>query len=476
MSIRTALATIIKGIVPSFGWPVLGRGGGWYPVIREAFAGAWQRNITFDRRDELMGNSVIYACTTRIANDIAKLPVNLVEFKQGIWKVVEENSPYWPVLRKPNKYQNRIQFYVCWMLSKLMYGNTYVLLIRDERRIPIAMHVLNPCRVRPAIGPDGSVWYELAMDELAGITGRMGLPASEIIHDLMNPLFHPLCGIPPLFAAALTATQQGRAQHFAAKFYENMSRPGGLLSFPSELTKEKMLEYKEILESGFSGENLGRIMVTGGGAKFDAIGYPAQQSQLVEGLRWGVEDIARPYQMPLHKIGAGPVPTSNNVEALNQQYYDDCLQPHFEQIELCLDEGLGLTDVTGRPRWTFGTEFDLDNLLRMDSATHITSLAAGTGAGIYSINEARLKRNLPPADGGEEPILQQQNWPLSQIASRELPERPQLGNEPPSSQEAGPTPGTPAGPDTDAEDAKALVDAVLAKFYAKSIEKALADG
>jgi len=414
-----------------------------------------------------MSNSTIYACTTRIPNDIAKLPINLVELKNDIWLVVKTDSPFWPVLRKPNKYQNRIQFYVCWVLSKLMYGNTYVLKIRDLRGIVIAMHVLNPTRVKLAITPSGEVWYRLSLDELVGIPQEIALPASEIIHDLMNPLFHPLCGVPPLFAAALTATQTGRIQHFAAQFYANMSRPSGILTAPGELSTEKAKEYKEAWETNFSGENLGRIAVAGGGLKFEAIGWPAQQSQLIEQLRWGVEDIARAFAMPLHKIGAGPVPTSNNVEALNQQYYDDCLQPHIEAIELCLDEGLALTDVEGRPRWTLGTEFDLDNLLRMDSATQIASLAVGTGSGIYSINEARLKRNLPNTAGGDTPYLQEQNWPLRDLAKRELPTRPLTAPESLPSDEPDDEPN---------EEAKALFDCVIAKFNEASITKYLAHG
>jgi len=466
--------TVITKALPSFnlsrysgGMSTVAGSGGWYSLVRESFAGAWQRNITLDRRDGLMSNSTIYACTTRIANDISKLPINLVEeVEPDIWEVVRAASPFWPALRKPNKYQNRIQFYVVWLLSKLMYGNTYVLKIRDERGIVFAMHILSPTRVAVAVAPNGEVWYQLSQDDLAGIKQQFALPASEIIHDRMNPLFHPLCGIPPLFAAALTATQGARAQQFAAKFFENMARPSGVLVTPGELSTEKQKEYKEAWESGFSGDNIGRIAVMGGGLKFEAIGWPAIQSQLVEQLEWGVADIARAYGMPLHKIQAGPVPTSNNVEALNQDYYQDCLQPHIESIELCLDEGLELTDVAGRPRWTLGTEFDLDNLLRMDSATQITSLATGTGAGIYSINEARKKRNLRPAAGGGEPILQQQNWPLSQIANRELPKR----------EGETPAPGTPIDDAANDDESKALFDSVIAKFNQASIMKALANG
>ena len=100
--------------------------------------------------------------------------------------------------------------------------------------------------------------------------------------------------------------------------------------------------------------------------------------------------------MPGYKIGVGPMPTNNNVEALEQQYYSGCLQIFLEAMELCLDEGLGMGP-------GMGTEFDLDGLLRMDSAAMYEALGKGVGAAILKPNEARKKLNLPPVAGGDTP-------------------------------------------------------------------------
>src|SRR5688500_11503682 len=101
-------------------------GRGWFRIF-ESFTGAWQMNITVDR-DLVLSYHAVYACMTLIASDIAKLRVKLVERdNDGIWSEVMANSPFWPVLRKPNSFQNRIQFWENWVLSKLMRGNTYVL-------------------------------------------------------------------------------------------------------------------------------------------------------------------------------------------------------------------------------------------------------------------------------------------------------------------------------------------------------------
>jgi phage portal protein BeeE len=80
-----------------------------------------------------------------------------------------------PALRKPNRFQNHIQFKESWAISKLTRGNTYVLIERDQRGVPSAFYVLDPSRVKVLVAPDGAVFYELQIDNLAGLE-RNGWP------------------------------------------------------------------------------------------------------------------------------------------------------------------------------------------------------------------------------------------------------------------------------------------------------------
>jgi len=44
---------------------------GWWPVIRESFAGAWQRGVTVPVEDAL-AHPTYWACVTLAAGDVAK--------------------------------------------------------------------------------------------------------------------------------------------------------------------------------------------------------------------------------------------------------------------------------------------------------------------------------------------------------------------------------------------------------------------
>lgn len=402
-----AKALVLNAIAPSW----------WWGTIRESFSGAWQKNVTVETRENLLTNSAIFACVTGIASDIAKMRVKLSRDEGGIWVEITTGSPWLPLLRKPNRYQNRIQFLIQWVISKLLAGNTYALKQRDGRGVVSALFILDPRRVIPLVAEDGSVYYELQVDHLSELIDSVTVPASEIIHDRMPTLWHPLVGVSPLYACALAGTLGNRILNTSTGFFENQAMPGGLLTAPGRITDETAARLKKDFEEKFTGANRGRLAVLGDGLKFEVMQMTAEAAQLAEQLKLSREEIATAFHYPLFKLGGPMPPYAGNVEALITAYYTDCLQVLVESIELCLDEGLELP--SGQ-----GTEFDLDNLMRMDTTTLVLANKEAVGAGIKSPNEARFSLNLKPTVGGETPYLQQQNYSLAALAKRDAMDDP----------------------------------------------------
>ena len=298
------------------------------------------------------------------------------------------------------------------MTSKLVHGNMYALKERDQRGVVTALYILDPNRVRPLVADDGSIYYELSRDNLTGLQDdRLVVPAKEIIHDVMVPLYHPLCGVSPIAACGLPATQGLAIQNNSTRFFQNGGRPGGIITAPGHINEAMALRLKAHWESSYSGENMGKTAVLGDGLQYQPIVMSNIDAQLVEQLRMTAETVCSAFHVPAHMVGVGPAPTYNNIEALNQEYYSQCLQAHIESIELLLDEGLELP----KP---FGTEFDLDGLLRMDSKTKAEAARQAIQSGV-SPNEIRKKYfDLGPTAGGETPYLQEQQWPLRHLAER----------------------------------------------------------
>jgi HK97 family phage portal protein len=409
--------------------------------VREPFAGAWQRNQEW-RLDTVLAHHAVYACITLIANDIGKLRPKLMEQDaNGIWTEVESPA-FSPVLRKPNHFQNRIQFIEWWVMSKLLRGNAYVLKERDERGVVKRLYLLDPQKVTVLIASDGGIYYDLRQDDLTGVEG-VAVPASEIIHDRMNCIFHPLVGVSPLYSAGPAASVGQKIQANSANFFASGSNPSGILSSPSAITPAKSKELSELWNSQFSGENAGRVAVLGDGMKFEAMRMTAVDSQMIEQAKHTAETVCAAFHVPPWKVHVGSQPAYTTPAIANQVYYSDCLQSHIEQFELCMDEGLGIGVGSPKEGKVLGVELDLDGLLRMDMASQLDALSKGVGSGVVAPNEARRKIDLKPVKGGATPYLQQQNYSLAALDERDKNAPPPNS---PGDRRATPATAAPATP------------------------------
>ncbi len=396
--------------------------GGWSSILREPFAGAWQQSdADFSRQDAVLSNNAVWACVTLIASDIAKLRPRLVELSpRGIWTETSSAS-FSPVLRKPNRYQTHIQFKESWVISKALRGNAYALLERDARGVVVAMYLLNPDRVVPLVTPDGAVYYQLSQDNLSGVADVVTVPASEIAHDRFNCMFHPLVGLSPLYASGATAKQGLQIQRNSSQFFGNNSSPGGVLTAPGSISDDLAGRLKSHWDSAYTGANAGRVAVLGDGLKFEPMRMTAVESQMVEQQNVSAKVICSAFHVPPFMVGLGDEPTFSNGETRTLHYYSQCLQGYIESMEECFDWALGLAGGATGGR-VLGVDLDLAGLQRMDTVSQMTALESGVRAGIMAPNEARQRLNLPPADGGDTPYMQQQQWSLEQLNKRPPPD------------------------------------------------------
>lgn len=393
--------------------------GVWTPLfsfVREPFGGAWQRNMEV-RNETVLSYYAVFSCITLIASDISKMsPAIQSKDSNGIWKDISDAS-FDTLISKPNQFQNTIQFFETWMNSKLSRGNTYVMKVKNNAGKITELRILDPDKVIPLVADDGSVFYQISPDQISGLPTQVTVPAREIIHDRFNCLFHPLIGISPIYACGLAAMQGKHIQESSAFFFKNGGKPSGVITIPGAVDAEKAKEIKAAWDAGYTGENAGKTGLLSGGAEYKAITMSAVDSQTVEQQKISAEMVCSAFHVPAYKAGVGEIPSSDNVEALEQQYYSQCLQVLIESIEALLKETF---DLGTNKR----VELDIGALLRMDSERRMKALGDGVKNTILTPNEARKSENLPPIEGGDSLFLQQQNYSLAALAKRDASEDP----------------------------------------------------
>lgn len=388
-------------------------------AIREPFAGAWQRNMEDSgaRDPNILAFSGVYACVTIISQDIAKLPLRVLKLDaNGISEKVAKDNPYHRVLRRPNDYQTSVDFFMHMLACRLIRGNAYVYKEMDGRGVPSKLHVLHPDRVQVMIHPTSKeIFYQYTpyQNDLVDLssffqqTGTISIPSRYIIHDRINTLWHPLIGTSPLFAAAISASMGGRIQMNSSALFANMARPSGILTSAGEISDVVATRLKKEFEANYSTGNIGRTAVLGDGLDWKQMVMTSTDAQLIDQLKWTIEDVARAYRVPMYLLADLTRMAYKNAEQAAQSYYSGCLQYHIESLERRLTNAFDMDDES------VYVGVDVKQMFRMDTGERFGAYKEGIAAGVLAPNEARALEGLGPVKGGEEPRMQMQYVPLS---------------------------------------------------------------
>jgi HK97 family phage portal protein len=196
----------------------------------------------------------------------------------------------------------------------------------------------------------------------------------------------------------------------AISFFENQSRPSGVISTDMVLTKAQVEELRERWNEQTQGVNAGGTPILTNGFKWQSTAVAAKDSMLADIMKMTDQNIALAFRVPLQILGVGGTPFAS-TEALMQSWIAMGLGFALNHVELAFDQLYGIDRIDGQY-----TELDTSILLRSNFNERMEGLQKGVIGGIFSPNEARALEGLPAAEAGEEPRVQQQVVPLSQAA------------------------------------------------------------
>jgi HK97 family phage portal protein len=367
----------------------------------------------------------VFTSIDTISSDIARLPIRHYRMENGK-KVEVDNSAALRVLEKPNGYQTRFDLMKQFVASQLYRGNGYLYAIRNRRYEVEQFHCLFPDFVRPYRAAT-EVFYDVTANPLAEIDVQRFLTTRECLHHRMLTLADPLFGITPLMAAALSTSAGMAIIRQSERFFNQMARPSGVLQTAGKLDPARAQAIKERWQAVYKGEqnNAGDVAVLEEGLQWTQLSMTSVDAQLIEQLRYTVEDVARVYRLPIFMLGDLTKVSYNSSEQLVRIYYSGCLVAHLVAIE---DRFTQFFDMNNRTEWL---EFDTDYLFRTEMQARVEALAKSVQGGLRTPNEARSVEGLNPVSGGDMIFMQQQMVPVEVLATRsDLTAKPPGGNQP----------------------------------------------
>lgn len=357
-----------------------------------------------------LGLSAVWSCVNLLAGTIASLPLVVYRTsRDGIRSVARDHALYRVLHDSPNYDDTATDFWEFAVAGLELQGNAYARISKTANGgigslVPIRPDVVTSRRLA-----GGEIEYSYSADGK-----KITVPGSQMLH-IRGPLGNSLSGASTLAVCRGSFDAAVATDAAASSIFANGVRPSGILSAGENvaLTKEQRDTLETLLTDKFAGAlKAGRPMLLDRGMKWQQLDLNPEDAQMLESRRFGVEEICRIFGVPPHMVGHTENSTSwgTGLEQQTLGFVKFSLRRRLKRIEQALEKQL-LTDRDRAEGITI--EFNLEGLLRGDSAGRASFYQSGLNNGWMTINEVRRLENLPPVPGGDEPRMQSQNVPIT---------------------------------------------------------------
>lgn len=347
--------------------------------------------------DTALNLSVVYACINVKANALAKLPLQVYQkTDKGSTRVPNHTIAYLLETR-PNPYMTPFVFKHTTEVHRNLHGVAYWRIQFAQNGKPESLWLLHPPSITVVEDTKGQKFYVEATAGQENVYNE-----DEIIRlpYLTSDGYNPK---PPIMVAKETIGTLKKQEKFLGSFYSNGTLTRGVLKVPTQLNKESKDKVREAWHAANSGEsNSSKIAVLDAGIEFQNITIPLEQAQFIESQKFGIEEIARIFGVPLHLINSLDRSTFNNIEQQSMDFVINCLSPNAVAWEEELTYKLFTTQEQKKGLYV---KYNMTSALRGDSQARANYYKTMLEAGVYSINEVRELEEKDRIDGGDKHLV-----------------------------------------------------------------------
>ena len=357
-----------------------------------AFLGAIRGGSVSPSQAERM--AMVFACVRVLAESVAMLPLVLYETTPGGGRERAISHPLYTILKDlPNPEMTSVELRMAMMRHLALYGNAYAQKVRNGSGRLLELWPLRPDQMEIKRAPDGVLVYEYTLED----GKKQYFRQDEIMH-IRGLSSDGVTGLSPIATAKREFLASDARSEYAAAFYENGARPGGVLKHPGRLSDTAYGRIRAAWENRHQGPgNANRIAILEEGMDFSDVAIPQSDQQFIEQEKLSASRIAAIFRVPAHMVNDLERATFSNIEEMGQEFVDYTLSPWFVVWEQAISRDL--LKPNERPRYY--AKHVAQALLRGNAASRAQFYANGLQWGYFSINDVRALEDLNPVEDGD---------------------------------------------------------------------------
>ena len=299
------------------------------------------------------------------------------DFKDPLYKILAY---------QPNPYMNAFTFWELVNTHLDLWGNAYCYISKYGGKVS-ALTPIPPSKVE-VIAEEGRLIYRVSGTH-DPILDKDHFPA-KILH-FKDISFNGYKGISRIQYAKRAIELGISAEKFSKEFFDKGGHAKGVIEMAGQMGDEQYSTFKKRWDQN---ANHGTPILDQG-KTYKQLTMPIEDAMFISARQFQLQDIARIFRVPPHLLADLSRATFSNIEHSDIQFVKYSLRPmvkRFEnELEYKLLENPGEKNI----------RFNLDGILRGDTATRGEYLSKMVQAKILNRNEARAIENYNPVPGGE---------------------------------------------------------------------------
>ena len=332
----------------------------------------------------------VYASVKILATGIGSLPVNVYRGR-GRDRVEDSSAPQWELLHEEFNPEQPSDMALELMGGHLVgWGNAYaekVKVSKFGRTIVGELWPIFPGNVRVSRDKSGRKVFEIAGNSRS-------FTEDSILH-VPGFGYNGLTGLSPISQAKQSLGVGLAREEWQGTFYANNATPPGILTHKGKLSPEAALR---LSDSWMARRKTGKVAVLEEDMRYEAAAISPRDAQFIEAMQFDASQVAALFQVPPSWIGgsSGDSLTYSTVEGEALHWVKFKLRPWLVRFEKAFRHDRDLfadRELTAK--------FNVEALLRGDTAARASFYQTMTAIKAYSVNDVRDQENLPPIPGGD---------------------------------------------------------------------------
>jgi HK97 family phage portal protein len=321
----------------------------------------------------------------------ASLPIEFYEETGSTRKPIEHDAK--AVLLKPNALMNRFTWTETMNAWLSGWGNGISIIENRRAGRPESLMPIHPSSVEARYS-QGRIFYIIDDREL-GIKGTFY--SEEILH-YRGFTTTGLWGKSPIEVAKDNIGLSLATEKFGSTFFKKGGNLKAVIETDQHLGDKEFVAWSDRFHKSYQGPaGDHETPIFEYGMKYKQLSIPLDASQFIETRQFGIQDVARWFNLPPHMLRDLTRSTFSNIEHQDLEFVKYSLRPDLRRQELELEEKLLFPKEQGRVR----IRYNIDGLLRGDLASITQHVKEMVLAGVMTRNEGRRLLNMNPVADGD---------------------------------------------------------------------------